>query len=129
MVFQQYLICFKCFRLNEGINMKTEYITNKWLRVLDLGGMVIAPISISIPLFLWAVQSYQTASSNGTNYNYSIALFLGALVGLIGFGFYFGWAFKSYIYHQATRDDIIPFRIMYSGLILGSLFVIFVFFF
>lgn len=108
--------------------MKTEYITNRWLRMLDIVGMVIAPISFTLPFFLVAIQRYQTATFTGTNYNDVIFLILLALGILLLLGFGFRRPFKSYVNHQETRDDVILVRILYSGFILGSLIIIFLFF-
>ncbi len=112
----------------KGIKMKTEYVTNRWIRILDMIGMVIAPIIFSLPLFLWAIQAYQTASSTGTNYDGAILFILIALVFLIGFGLWILIPLKHYVYHQETRDEVVVARIFYSGAILGGLMVIYLFF-
>ena len=105
--------------------MKTEPFSNRWLRILDMVGMVIAPISVSLPFFFGAILFYQEARSNGTSYTYAIVLFLGALSLLIILGYMFGGAFKSYVNHQATRDEVKAFRMGYSIFILASLIVYF----
>ena len=91
-------------------------------------GMVIGLICFSLPFFLWVIRAYQIASANGTNYNDAIYFILMALLILIGFGFVLRTPFKHYLNHQETRDDVIAVRIIYSGFIIGSLIVIFIFF-
>jgi len=103
--------------------MKTEYYTNRWLLALDMVGMVLAPISFTIPLFFMAIQRLQTTSSNGISNTLANVLFFGALVILILLGSYFGWFLKSYVKHQVTRDEVKIIRVVYIGLILGSLVV------
>lgn len=107
------------------MKMETDYYPNGWLRIRDIIGMVIAPISITLPIFFWAIVTYQSASSIGSSYSDAYVLFFVALGGLILLGYYFGGAIKSYVTHQATRDDVKTFRMVYSGLILGSLVVYF----
>ncbi len=109
--------------------MKSEYHPNRWLRILDMVGMVIAPISFSLPIFLWTIQGYKLLRSNGNSYIDFIILFFGIIVILISLVSYFGRALKLYVNHQVTRDDVMVFRTIYSGFILGSLIVYFVFFF
>lgn len=109
--------------------MKTESHPNKWLRALDMVGMVIAPLSISLPLFLWAILDYQAVSSNDTNHKAAILLFLAAFGLFISFGYMFGWALKHYVSHQVTRDELIVFRTIYIGIILTGLILYFVFIF
>ena len=109
--------------------MKTGYHPNRWVRILDMVGMVIAPISfIRVTIFPVAIPSYQKAISTG-NYNDAIALILGTLLILIGFVFALVKILKLYIYHQETRDDVIVVRLFYSIIILGSLIIYFIFFY
>ena len=120
---------FKWFLVKEGIKMKTEYRINKWLRVLDMVGMVIGPISFCLPIIFFAIQGFQILKTNSNNYTDFIILFLGTIVIIISLGYILGSSFKRYVCHQATRDEVIAFRLIYSGFILGSLIVYFVFIF
>ena len=131
---------FKCLLVKEGINMepdildwklpKTYYYPKGWVRELDLACMVLAPISVSLPFFFMAILFYQSARSNGTSY-YTGALvtFLGGLGTIVVLGSFFRGDFKSYVNHQATRDEVNTFRLAYLGLILGSLVVYFMIFY
>lgn len=103
--------------------MQTEYYPNRWLRILDITGMVIAPISFTLPLFFMAIGTYLTASSNGTSFKLAIVLFFGALSILILVGLMFGRGIKLYVNHKATREKVKNFRVGYSLLIFGSLIV------
>ena len=47
---------------------KTYYYPHGWLRNLDLNGMVLPPISISLPIFFGAILLYQSAGSYGPRY-------------------------------------------------------------
>ena len=108
----------------------TDYYPQGWLRKLDIFGMVLAPLSISLPFFFLAILAIVSAGSNGISY-YEVALLalLTALGLLIFFGRYFQRALKSYVSHQATRDDLITFRVTYSLLILAGLIVDFMIFY
>ena len=113
--------------------MKTKYHTNRWLRTLYIVGMMIAPISLSLPFFFGTIYNYQTASSNGNStiyqpYTGTIVLFFGTIVILISLGFFFGKGLKSYVNHQVTRDDVIVLRMFYFAFILASLIVDFMIF-
>ena len=102
--------------------MKTDYYPQGWVRILDLVGMVLAPPSISLPFFLFAILVAASAGSNDiSSYVAALVTFLGALGILIVFGRYFRRAFKSYVSYQATRDDLLVFRMVSFGLILVSL--------
>lgn len=109
--------------------MKTDYYPNGWLRILDIIGMVMAPISISLPFFLRSVLFYQEARSNDNNYTNAIALFFIALGMLILLGFMFGRGIKLYVHHQVTRDGVMTFRRGYFIFILGSLLIYFMIFY
>ena len=88
--------------------MKPEYYPKGWLRILDIVGIAIAPISTSLLFFLFTILSYQSASANDTSYTYAIALLLGTLGILILLGSYFGWALISYVNQcLLQRDGII----------------------
>lgn len=109
--------------------METESYPNSWLQVLDMVGMVIATLIFPSIFFLLAFQSYETSMSTGTGYIDTIVLFFVVLLSLICLGYFFGKGIKSYVYHQTTREDVKIFRIVYSGLILGSLYMYYLLFF
>ncbi len=109
---------------------KTYYYPKGWVRIIDIIGMVLAPISVSLPFFILAIGFFLEASSKGTKYyEGALTLFLGALGTLIILGSYFRGALKSYFNHQATENEVNRFRRGYSILILGSLIVYFMIFY
>lgn len=116
----------KCSLVNEGIKMETEYRINRWLRALDIVGMVIATISFPGVFFLRSVQNFQISNSNGISYNINILTFWLAIFLLICCGFFFGKGLKGYVCHQVTRDDVKVLRIISAGFILGSLILYFI---
>ena len=106
--------------------MKTDNYPQGWVRRLDLVGMVLAPLSVSVPIFLWAILIAASAGPNGiSSYVVAFVSFLVGLGILIIFGRYFRQALKSYVSQQVTRDDLLTFRIAYSIFILASLITYF----
>lgn len=103
--------------------METEYLTNILIRTLDMIGMVIAPIFITLPIFKMTIQNYQIARSTNTSYNDVIVEFLVVLLVFLCFSYVFGKGLKHYVYNQAAMDEVRAMRILYSGLILGGFIV------
>ncbi len=107
--------------------METGYYPNRWLRRLDMVGMVLAPLSLSLPSFLFAVQIFPIAGSNSNDYIAIIMLIFVGLLMLISFGYLFVWGLKRYANHQLLRNEVIGMRILYTVFILTGLFLIFYF--
>ncbi len=105
--------------------METEYVTNRWLRRVDMTGMVLAPISLSLPFFLMTALAFLAGKANNNDYIAGVLTIFAGLMMLILFGHYFWRSLKSYVHHQLTREDVVVIRVVYTGFIIGGILVFF----
>ena len=84
--------------------------------------MVLAPICLSLPFFFGTILVYQAAGTYGNSYyEGAFTSFFGGVGMLIVFGSYFRKAIKRYLNHQATKDEVNTYRLVYYGLYIASL--------